>query len=65
MMIKMNGSAVSDFTVVVGKGDIGYTPNPRVNRIWYVHASNTTGSLKATMRLFFTKARLDHVADRR
>jgi len=26
-----------------------------VNRIWYVHASNTTGSLKATMRLFFTK----------
>lgn len=55
MMIKMNSTAVSDFTVVVGKGDIGNTPGPRINRIWYVHADNATGALKSTMRLFFTK----------
>jgi len=39
---------------VVGKGDIGYTPSPRVNRIWYV-SEGTTGGSTTTMRLYFTK----------
>jgi hypothetical protein len=56
-MMLNNKGAVQDFTVVVNDGDIGYTNGSggalRVNRIWYVNASS--GSAKATMKLFFTK----------
>ncbi|MEP6514329.1 MAG: T9SS type A sorting domain-containing protein, partial [Parafilimonas sp.] len=54
MINNFNGSA-NDFTVVVGKGDIGNTPNARVNRIWYVNATNAGSGNKATMQLYFTK----------
>lgn len=52
MGINMNGLNTNTFTVVVGKGDIGGTPLPRVNRIWYVTSSDTA---QATMKLYFTK----------
>ncbi len=54
MINNLNGSA-NDFTVVVGKGDIGNTANARVNRIWYVNATSTGTGNNATMRLYFTK----------
>src|SRR6266700_7951364 len=54
MALNMNGVANNDYTVVVGKGDIGNTPLPRVNRIWYVSQTYTTGTT-ATMKLYFTK----------
>lgn len=53
MMIN-NTTTTDDFTVVVGKGDLTNTPKPRVNRIWYVKATNGTG-IQANMKLFFTK----------
>ncbi len=53
MLISNSGTA-DNFTVVVAKGDIGNTPLPRINRIWYVHATNGAG-IRATMELFFTK----------
>ncbi len=53
MMINNQNGTANDFTVVVGKGDIGNTPNPVVERIWYVKASGS--GAKATMQLFFTK----------
>lgn len=57
MSLNMNNSVAvaRDFAIVVGKGDIGNTIDPRVNRIWYVNASDTTG-VRATMKLFFTKS---------
>ena len=54
MALSMNGVANNDYTVVVGKGDIGNTPLPRVNRIWYVSQTYITGTT-ATMKLYFTK----------
>jgi hypothetical protein len=54
MAINMNGSTPDNFTVVVGKGDIGYTQKPRVNRIWYV-SEGTSGGSTASMKLYFTK----------
>ncbi|QEC66084.1 T9SS type A sorting domain-containing protein [Panacibacter ginsenosidivorans] len=45
----------TDITVIVGKGDILYTPQPRVNRIWYVHASNQANVAESGIRLYFTK----------
>lgn len=53
MMINNNGTT-DNYTVVVGKGDIGNTPKPMVNRIWYVN-EGTPGGSKVTMRLFFKK----------
>ena len=52
MAINMNSFNTNTFTVVVGKGDIGGTPLPRVNRIWYVSSTDTA---QATMKLYFTK----------
>lgn len=54
MSINLNGSSADNFTVVVGKGDIGNTPKPRVNRIWYVSEGSSGGST-ASMKLYFTK----------
>jgi len=54
MSINMNGSTTDNFTVVVGKGDIGNTAKPRVNRIWYV-SEDATGGSTASMKLYFTK----------
>gem|GEM_PF-454880 len=53
MMINNSGTT-DNFTVVVGKGDIGLTVQPKVNRIWYVSESVSGGST-VTMRLFFIK----------
>ncbi len=51
-----NGSTLSNnpFTVSVSIGDIGNTPLPRVNRIWYINEANP-GTSTADMRLYFTK----------
>lgn len=54
MSLNMNNLVTRDFAVIVTKGDIGNTTDPRVNRIWHVNASDTTG-VRATMKLFFTK----------
>lgn len=54
MGINMNNFATDTFTVVVGKGDIGGTSKPRVNRIWYVSRSYSD-TVAATMKLYFTK----------
>ncbi len=52
-----NAGQVQDFTIVVNDGDIGYTNAGtgavRVNRIWYISASQ--GTTQATVQLFFTK----------
>ena len=54
MYIKNTDETSEDnYAVFVGKGDIGHTPDPRVNRIWYV--SNISPTVKASMKLFFTK----------
>ncbi len=52
--LNMNNVIISDYTVVIGKGDIGGTPLARVNRIWYV-SQTYTGSAYASMKLYFTK----------
>lgn len=51
-----NGSTLSNnpFTVSVSIGDIGNTPLPRVNRIWYINEASP-GTSTADMRLYFTK----------
>lgn len=51
-----NGSTLTNnpFTVSVAIGDIGNTPLPRVNRIWYIKENNP-GTSTADMRLYFTK----------
>ncbi|MBS1729370.1 MAG: T9SS type A sorting domain-containing protein [Bacteroidetes bacterium] len=51
-----NESTLSNnpFTVSIAIGDIGNTPLPRVNRIWYIHES-LPGTSSADMRLYFTK----------
>lgn len=51
-----NGSSLTNnpFTISVGIGDIGNTPLPRVNRIWYINEANP-GTSTADMRLYFTK----------
>ncbi|QEC66767.1 T9SS type A sorting domain-containing protein [Panacibacter ginsenosidivorans] len=54
MSLNMNNSTADDFTVVVGKGDIGGTSAPKVNRIWYVSEA-TPGGSTTTMKLYFTK----------
>ena len=54
MSLNMNGFATDNFTVVVGKGDLLNTPQPRVNRIWYVTPTNGT-NIQASMKLYFTK----------
>ena len=54
MALDMNGATTNDYTVVVGKGDVGGTPLPRVNRIWYV-SQTYTANTTATMKLYFTK----------
>lgn len=46
-------TSADNYAVFVGKGDIGNTPDPRVNRIWYV--SNVSPTAKVSMKLFFTK----------
>ncbi len=53
MALNMNNSATSNFTVVLGKGDLLGTPQSRVNRIWYISSSGT--GVKASMKLYFTK----------
>ena len=53
MMINNTGTA-TDITVLLKSGDLAQTPGARVNRIWYMHSSVTSG-VKANMRLFFTK----------
>lgn len=50
-----NTGNVDNLTVIMEKGDIGNTPLPRVNRIWYIAQSDTTQKLSADMKLFFTK----------
>ena len=45
----------TDLTVVVGKGDLLNTPSPRVNRVWYVRASNTATVAATGVRLYFKK----------
>ncbi len=52
MSIKNTGVA-DNFNVVVTYGDIGGTPQPKVNRIWYVNSGLSTN--KVTMKLFFTE----------
>lgn len=54
MGLNMNNGTADDFTVVVGKGDIGGTSAPKVNRIWYVNEGVAGGSI-TTMKLYFTK----------
>ncbi|HEY6977223.1 MAG TPA: T9SS type A sorting domain-containing protein [Chitinophagaceae bacterium] len=54
MALNMNGVTTNDYTVIVGKGDLGGTPLPRVNRIWYVSQADATNTT-ATMKLYFTK----------
>lgn len=51
-----NGSTLDNnpFTISVAIGDIGNTPLPRVNRIWYIHEASP-GTSSADMRLYFTK----------
>ncbi len=51
-----NGSTLinNPFTVSVAIGDIGNTPLPRVNRIWYINEANP-GTSSSDMRLYFTK----------
>ncbi|MEO7209918.1 MAG: T9SS type A sorting domain-containing protein, partial [Chitinophagaceae bacterium] len=51
-----NGSTLNNnpFTVSVAIGDIGNTPLPRVNRIWYINEANP-GTSSSDMRLYFTK----------
>ena len=61
LMIHNNSSTPDNFTVVVNYGDIGRTPNPRVNRIWYINAGLTTD--KVTMKLFFTERDPSHFYD--
>ncbi|MGI8952291.1 MAG: T9SS type A sorting domain-containing protein [Chitinophagaceae bacterium] len=51
LMINNTHGTNDNFTVVVNYGDIGGTPKPKVNRVWYVNANNAND--KATMRLFF------------
>ncbi|MBG9377235.1 T9SS type A sorting domain-containing protein [Panacibacter sp. DH6] len=53
--INPGNNTPTDITVVVGKGDILSTPQPRVNRIWYVHASNQANVAQSGIRLYFTK----------
>jgi len=57
--MSINNTGVADnFNVIVNNGDIDNTPNPRVNRIWYVHSANSTSSStpdKVTMKLFFVE----------
>jgi len=54
MSLNMNNSTADNFTVVVGKGDIGGTSAPVVKRIWYV-SEGTPGGSTTTMKLYFTK----------
>ncbi len=54
-MFIQNSSVVNTgITVTVGVGDVGNTPAPRVNRIWYLKET-MPGVAKASMRLYFTK----------
>ena len=53
--INPGNNTPTDITVVVGKGDILFTPQPRVNRIWYVHSSNQSNVAQSGVRLYFTK----------
>jgi len=50
-----NNITATNITVVVGHGDILYTPFARVNRIWYVHTSDQTADSAINMQLYFTK----------
>lgn len=54
MFIRNSGAVHTGMTVTVGVGDVGNTPAPRVNRIWYIKETNPGGA-KASMRLYFTK----------
>lgn len=53
-MMMYNTGTLDNYTVVVGVGDIGNTPAPVVERIWYI-AEGTNGGSKVIMKLFFTK----------
>ena len=53
-MMLNNSGTTTDITVLIKTGDLAQTPGARVNRIWYMHSSVTSG-VKANMRLFFTK----------
>lgn len=53
MMIN-NAGTVDNFTVVVKKELLIYTPLSGVNRVWYV-SEGTTGGSNVTMNLYFTK----------
>ena len=55
MALNPGNNTGSDITVVVGKGDILYTPQPRVSRIWYVHTSSQANVAQSGIRLYFTK----------
>ncbi|MBG9377236.1 hypothetical protein I5907_13425 [Panacibacter sp. DH6] len=55
MAINPQNAAGTAITVVVGKGDILNTAQPKVSRIWYVHASNTATVMSSGVRLYFTK----------
>ncbi len=48
-----NGAATRDMTVMLTKGDIGYTGSPRVNRVWYIKSS-VDDSISARMQLYYT-----------
>jgi hypothetical protein len=50
-----NNTTATSITIVVGNGDILYTPQPRVNRIWYVHNSDPGSDTAIGMQLYFTK----------
>ncbi len=54
MMLRSSYSAAEDFTVALDYGDIGNTPGPRINRIWYVKAGAANDSGYADMKLFYT-----------
>lgn len=53
-MLLNNTGTMSDFTVLLKTGDLLQTPGSRVNRIWYVKSSATSG-ITANMHLYFTK----------
>ena len=48
-----NNAATRDMTIMLTKGDIGYTGSPRVNRIWYIQSS-VNDSVNARVQLYYT-----------
>ena len=49
----INTGSADNFNVVVTYGDIGGTPQPKINRIWYINSTKNTDQV--TMQLFFVE----------